>query len=98
MAERAPAQPRTIGVILRDVAGTFYVFSAERLAAFEVADDRRPLVEALIRGEDVIGLGGRGDGVDDLAALCRSLQGADGRWARSLHPTHVAASLWLIGR
>lgn len=98
MDERALATPRRVGVILRDAAGVFYVIAAERLAAFQVADGQRPLVEALVHGEDVVGFLGCADGDEELAALCRSLKDADGAWASSLHVTHVASSLWVLGR
>ena len=98
MVEWAPDQPRTAGVILRDATGAFYAISAERLDACRVAEEQRPLVEALLRGEDMLGYAATEDGADGFTALCRSLQDASGTWVRSLHLTHVAASLWVLGR
>ncbi len=98
MVERDADQRQTVGVILRDATGALYAIDAESLATFRVADEERPLVEALLRGEDVVGFGRLAGGADGFAAFCRSLQDADGTWARSLHLTHVAVSLWVLGR
>ena len=98
MAGADGEQAETVGVILRDGDGIFYAITDEGLAALRVTEEQRPLVEALIRGEDVAGLCGRWDAPDAFATLCRALQDAGGAWARSVHLTHVAASLWVIGR
>ena len=94
----AAGRPEAVGVILRDGDGAFYAIAAGALAACRVAEEQWPLVEALIRGEDVAGFGGQAGEGGAFASICRSLQDDAGGWSRSLHLTHVAASLWLVGR
>jgi hypothetical protein len=96
MAETARIAERTIGVILRDASGAYYALPAQQLAAYRVPEAQRPAVEALVHGEDVVGMDG---GVADaFSALYHSLQAARlGAEAPSVHLRHEAASLWLIG-
>ena len=98
MADAVGERSGTVGVILRDAAGVFYAITDEGLAALRVTEEQRPLVEALIRGEDLAGFGPGWDGPGAFATLCRALQEIGGAWAPSVHLTHVAASLWVIAR
>lgn len=86
------------GVILRDSTGTFYAIPAELLASLQVSQEQQAAVEALIRGDDLMAFACSVDGTDGLAAFFRPLQDASGERVRSFHLTHVAASLWVIGR
>ena len=96
MARRVDNHRGMVGVILRDSTGMFYAISAERLASLQVSEEQQAAVEALIRGDDLIGFAGGVDGTEEFAALLRSLQEIAGERVRSFHLTHVAASLWVI--